>query len=57
MCIKNYRGQKGKLLWAGLARVLENLEAPKENFILTISRTRKSWKYKTTGPKKSWKSA
>ena len=57
MCIKIYGGQKGELLWAGFARVLENLEAPRKNFILTISRIRKSWKNKTTGPKKSWKSA
>ena len=53
MGIKIYRGQKGELLWAGFARVLENLEAPRKNLILTISRTRKSWKNKTTGSKKS----
>ena len=30
MRIKIYGGQKGELLWAGFARVLENLEAPRE---------------------------
>ena len=44
MCIKIYGGQKGELLWAGFARVLENLEAPRKNFILTISSTMRSIK-------------